>query len=69
MLAAMNKEQQGRGMNAMPATAMPPPDVQCPACDGIEEHDQNCELRTLPIPLAAHLGLERALLEVKRRSK
>lgn len=48
---------------------MAPLDAQCPLCDGISKHDPDCELKTLPIPLAASLGLEKAKREVKRRAE
>jgi hypothetical protein len=44
-------------------------DAQCPLCDGVYQHDPDCELKTLPISLAASLGLEKARLEVKRRAE
>ena len=42
---------------------------QCPSCGGTYEHDEDCDLRTPPIPLAANLGLEEARREVKRRAE
>lgn len=42
---------------------------ECPLCGGIYEHDEDCDLRTLPIALAAKLGLENARREVKRRAE
>ena len=50
------------------AGSMAPMDAQCPLCDGVSEHDPDCELRTLPIPLAARLGPKKARREVKRRA-
>jgi hypothetical protein len=47
----------------------PSQNAKCPVCLGTYEHDQNCELKTLPIEVAYELGLERARLEVKRRAK
>ena len=33
------------------------------------EHDERCELRSIPVLLAADLGLEGARAEVERRSQ
>jgi hypothetical protein len=48
---------------------MRPQDPQCPSCGGTYEHDQDCELRELPILLADRLGLEEARRKVQRRTK
>jgi hypothetical protein len=48
---------------------MVPMKPQCPLCDGVTEHDPDCELKTLSIQTAAMLGLKEARLEVRRRAK
>jgi hypothetical protein len=38
---------------------------QCPLCGGSLEHDEDCELRSLPIEYAARLGLDKARAKVE----
>jgi len=42
---------------------------QCPLCGGSYEHDKDCELSALPIPLVARLSLEEARREARRRAE
>jgi len=48
---------------------MAPRRAQCPLCGGSLEHDEDCELRSLPIEYAARLGLAKALAKVRRQAQ